>query len=310
MRRWQTVLALIAVLVSAAFQGYAGEKPEDKRTMDDMLADIGKAVVFLEARDDQGRALSTGTGCLVGIDGCRYLLTAKHVIMEEAKGQFTGKPMPGDFHVLLNRVDGSRHAVSLDEVRKTDGIDWAFHPIQEVDIALMPFPVRPDFDVFDWPDRLFVDSSALRLMDNVFFLARQIGYSKQILYRPILRRGVISLVSDDGSFLVDATMFPGNSGSPVFVIFDAWNADRIGANDSIRLKHIRLAGILKGYVHFPGRTLRNGTGESGDTFLENTGLSFAWPMDRVREIVALPEVQEQAHRLKALSTQRTRGGIK
>lgn len=92
--------------------------------------DIRRAVVFLGVEDDTPGANGIrciGTGFLLGYEECRYLVTAKHVIL----------PLEGaPYRIRVNQIDGGADNIILEE---DDNIIWLTHPDRSVDLAIAPF---------------------------------------------------------------------------------------------------------------------------------------------------------------------------
>lgn len=114
---------------------------------------------------------------------------------------------------------------------------WHGHPDANIDIAVMPLswqlsmfekdgqfahvrPVTPD-DVADPAIFENLDVSA-----PVLFVGFPNGMFDERHYLPIVRRGYVATSPDldfngDPIFLIDASVFPGSSGSPVFTVGDS-----------------------------------------------------------------------------------------
>ena len=110
---------------------------------------------------------------------------------------------------------------------------WFMHPDPEVDLAIIP--IRPleqaardrgvelYYHVID--SRLAPDAATLRALDaleEVLFVGYPSGVWDQVNLMPILRRGTTATpmaldFEGRAEFLIDAAVYPGSSGSPVFV---------------------------------------------------------------------------------------------
>jgi hypothetical protein len=110
---------------------------------------------------------------------------------------------------------------------------WFMHPDPEVDLAIMP--IRPleqaahaqgvelYYHVID--SRLAPDGTALRALDaleDILFVGYPSGVWDQVNLMPIMRRGTTATpialdFEGRAEFLIDAAVYPGSSGSPVFV---------------------------------------------------------------------------------------------
>ncbi len=110
---------------------------------------------------------------------------------------------------------------------------WFMHPDPEVDLAIIPMRpleqaareqgVELYYHVID--SRLAPDAAQLRALDaleEVLFVGYPSGVWDQVNLMPILRRGTTATpiaLDFEGrpEFLIDAAVYPGSSGSPVFV---------------------------------------------------------------------------------------------
>ena len=110
---------------------------------------------------------------------------------------------------------------------------WTMHPNPAVDLAIIPMRpleqaanqqgVELYYQVID--SRLVPDDAATRALDaleEVLFVGYPSGVWDQVNLMPILRRGTTATpialdFEGRAEFLIDAAVYPGSSGSPVFV---------------------------------------------------------------------------------------------
>ncbi len=196
------------------------------------------STVRIEADTKDG--VSTGTGFICSLTDSRYgdltkihyLVTNKHVIKD-------GTKMTLEMHTLdsdLKKTGSSGIQISLDKQRKIS-IEkelnelFFFHPKDDVDIAILNLNINifRDFLPLVIPveiDKVIPEEDAddIEIYDDVIFIGYPNGlYDKKNLL-PIIRKGSFATpyqVDFDGHpiFLIDASVFPGSSGSPVF-LFD------------------------------------------------------------------------------------------
>ena len=97
---------------------------------------------------------------------------------------------------------------------------------------------------------------------------------------PVLRRGTIAWVQPaleklTPEFLVDALIFPGNSGGPVL--------RQCGGSAA---GEICLIGMVKGYLPYSDVASSRQTGRPRVTFEENSGLAVVIPVDEIDRTIS------------------------
>lgn len=121
---------------------------------------------------------------------------------------------------------------------------WYKHPDPEIDIAAMPIvPTMKKLEELgqDIFFRHITDKMALRTewledldaLEEIMFVGYPSGIYDEVNLLPIIRKGVTATplhVDYNGKpiFLIDASVFPGSSGSPVFI----YNPSGFGTNKS------------------------------------------------------------------------------
>ncbi|MGC1120354.1 MAG: serine protease [Candidatus Methanofastidiosia archaeon] len=174
-------------------------------------------------------SISTGTGFIFGYTAedknFPFVVTNKHVIKDSVEGK-----------LAFNRSDGKNPILGdIFTIEYSDFEDqWISHPQEKIDVAIMPFaPVLNDlsqkgiqiFFKTVTPDLVPSDKSLREDIDAVEDIIF-VGYPNDIYDRknllPVVRRGITATpisVDFEGrpEFLIDASIFPGSSGSPVFL---------------------------------------------------------------------------------------------
>lgn len=176
---------------------------------------------------------SVGTGCIVqhawadGQEG-PFLVTNKHVVQGTRAGEirFTHSEGAGTSAVPALGTATTVHVVE-------DAWRWTEHPLAHVDIAVMPLaPVlgrlaengTPAF-YRSIPTSLIPDRAALEELDaveEVLFVGYPNNVYDSVNNLPVTRRGSTATppsIDYEGKpiFLIDASVFPGSSGSPVLI---------------------------------------------------------------------------------------------
>ena len=146
---------------------------------------------------------------------------------------------------------GERFQLNIDDFPHA----WFLHPDPEVDLAIIPMRpleqaardqgVELYYHAID--SRQAPDAATLRSLDaleEVLFVGYPNGVWDQVNLMPILRRGTTATpiaLDFEGrpEFLVDAAVYPGSSGSPVFI----YQNDTLRANQNVGKKFL-FAGVI------------------------------------------------------------------
>lgn len=236
-----------------------------------------------------------------------YLVTNKHVIqgVEQRETQriseFVSKGLVGKEElvpVAYLRFNAPKNAPAQDNIetvlrRRDGGSDWLVH--SEVDVAIAP--VSPEFlqkgsvefGVFR-SDQIVADRSKAKELgisegDGVFVLGFPMGLVGEGRNYVIAREGAIARIRDTlagttNEFLVDAFVFPGNSGGPVVL-----RPEAISIKGTKSQPSTWLIGIVKGYVPYRDVAVSQQTRRPRVVFEENSGLASVIPIDFVKELV-------------------------
>ncbi|MDO8548935.1 MAG: serine protease [Ignavibacteria bacterium] len=262
------------------------------------IENIKKTCVFIGELNQKDEPEYYGTGFLVGINGILHLVTAKHVVMENINGHFTGKMIDSTYKVFFNKKDKSLGWHSLNEIKNYFNVKWIFHKNPNVDIAIIPFGVDTlKDDMISIPEEFFMTSERLYELYSIYFLSFQPGLQLKTKINPIFRSGTISLKNDDKTFYIDAFAFPGNSGSPVFLTPSAMRFDNpsvLNIGDPLGHKFI---GVIGEYLPYQDIAISMQTKRPRVVFEENTGLAKVWSIEYLNEITQSQEFKDQINRL-------------
>ena len=170
---------------------------------------------------------------------------------------------------------------------------WTVHPDPDVDVAVAPFPLddiegnahkvisfKSDSQTSFCED---LQEMEFREGDEVYTLGFPLGLAGRDRNYPIARQGIVARIQDwyDGQsddFLIDASIFPGNSGGPVLAKPTMYSYGQTRP-------HAKLIGVVSGYLTHADVALRDQTGRPILDSEENSGLATVVPIDKVRETI-------------------------
>jgi len=258
------------------------------------------AVVAIGVGDDPAKRSWIGTGFIFGNYLPRistaetkhhrlWLITNKHVVEDTrsiyVKLNSAADPHSKDYKVPLFAINGKPM--------------WIGHPTKEIDIAaiwLNASYLKQEQRKYSFiqSDRHVMPSGEMRTNgitegDRVFVLGYPMGLVNATRQYVICRSGALARVRDmlEGrakDFLVDATVFPGNSGGPVIICPSA-----LAIEGTKTITKANLIGIVKSYVSYSDLAVSNQTRKPRISFEENSGLATAETADSIIETVDLAE---------------------
>jgi hypothetical protein len=280
----------------------AKEAQAGVKTMKNLLADIKKTVVFIgDVTEDRGTNKKNinlyGTGFLVKIQDIYYLITAKHIIRDQDSGVLKD----GEMCVFLNAKKNNINFRKIQEIKKNFKIDWVFHSNPDVDIAIIPWPLDlANDDVKVVPEELFTKSDRIFELYDIFFLSFQPGIEMTTKILPVFKTGTVSTINDDRTFYINASAFPGNSGSPVFLKPSPLRFDETNVSVGGNSLDGTFIGIVGNYIAYQEVAVSVQTKRPRIVFEENTGLSKVWPVEYIQEILNSDVFRAQQMGLKKI----------
>lgn len=217
-----------------------------------------------------------------------FLVTNRHVLqgVSSLKARMN-RPIGSAseiYDVLLNGPDGSPL--------------WTMHPDTNCDVAVTPVSfgqLRKDGIEFNYfrvtPSQALSLERANELQvsegDGVFVLGFPLGEAGEERNYVIVRQGIIARIRDwlggkSRIILVDASVFPGNSGGPVVLKPELAAIEGTKSNSSALL-----VGMVSGYLPYEDIAVSSQTGKPRIVFQENSGLAIVVPIDVIQETLTL-----------------------
>lgn len=254
-----------------------------------MPEDWPKTVVLLEQQitDQKGKKIIApmGTAFIIDFEKFNVLVTARHLVFNRS-----------NLFASYNQKGGSIGRRSLEEIQKVYQVGWIYHPNSDVDIALTIFAINPTTDdIKKIPQDLFEDCDVLSEGQEIFFLGFPMGLKGGQFIRPMVRAGIIAQRQDDNRFLIDGNVFPGNSGSPVFLkpsIFD-FKTKTLG-----KITQAKLVGMISESISYVDTAYSQQTKRARVTFEENSALGVVFANTYIKEILSSKEMKDVIERIK------------
>ena len=264
--------------------------------------DWHRCVVPLETLQD---SQFVATGFLMNFYTIPCLITNKHVIKEKNIQYRLNLPGQRIDRIKIGREKGFE-----------DFFNWVYHSNDNVDLAaiLVPFEASTSaigmyFDTIESPDEIYDGR-------EIFYwgFPQGSGAEKSSQHYPIMRSGVIAQSRFQDKFMIEANVFPGSSGSPVFTKSIIRKDEKASSKEKMRIvfKAPKLVGIVSSYIPYEDIAYSKQTQQPRVVFQENSGLAWAIKANRIFDIIKSKEFKEQAEpilekdNLKRISDKRAR----
>lgn len=261
---------------------------------------VTEQLLFSTLRIETPQETGTGTGFIVtcrGIDGeeVHLLVTNKHIVKDSVTCCLT-------FTVADQSSSGYQPLVGKSTSATVCGEDykWTYHPSVSVDIAVMPLTHILDFLIEEGkmpffrsiPTTLFPSPDDIQNLDAVEEILF-VGYPKGIYDKtnnlPIFRKGITAThpcIDFNGmpAFLIDASVFPGSSGSPVLIYDDGpWRTKSGRVNPHGRVLFL---GVLQGICKYDDKIILEGIcGNPTTTIRQMLDLGTVYKARTVQETI-------------------------
>lgn len=178
---------------------------------------------------------------------------------------------------------------------------WSVHANPDVDAAAIPINIvllktqgiQFSFFAADQATLTLAQAAQNDLSEGhpIFVLGFPLGDVGGVRNHVVVRQGVVARIRDAIAgtahvFVIDATVFPGNSGGPVVT-----KPELVSITGTKAYPSASLVGMVAAYVSYRDIAVSQQTGNVRVIFEENTGLSLVVPVDRISEVVELADTR-------------------
>lgn len=251
--------------------------------------DFLKTIVLFELPNEKDELVPHGTGVLVNYNQIFILITCKHIALnpqtnEEYKGLI----------VTLNTSDGQIARKSVSAIQEQFKLRWFYHSNESIDLAVSPIALEEGKDDFKLISLdLFEKFLNIPLGEDVFFLGYPLGLGAANVSKlsPLIRSGMVALKNSDKSFLIDANVYPGSSGSPVFYKPTLAQKDK-GSVAIGNMRAMKFIGIVNSNISTVEEAISRKTGRVRTVFEENSGLGTVFSATLIEEILETEEFKK------------------
>ncbi len=129
------------------------------------------------------------------------------------------------------------------------------------------------------------DETGIREGNGIFVLGFPLELAGEDRNYVIARQGILArmqdwLRGDEDTFLIDASVFPGNSGGPVIT-----KPELVSVEASVPYNRSSLVGMVASYRPYSDVAISQQTGQPRVVFQENSGLGVVIPVDAIQETI-------------------------
>lgn len=240
------------------------------------IKDICKSIVPLEKCTDPPSFVGTGFILMYEVeDFCvPVLFSCKHIV-ENSNIQYRWNVAGEISRGIIGKPVGPSQL----------SFDWVYHSDDSIDIAAAIIQTHYRSGI---PHRLIgfglekiKSVGEDDLGDKISYFGFPLGTGASIdqPHLPLVRSGIISQISENNSFIVEANVFPGSSGSPVLQ-----NAET----------DPKIIGIITSYIPYRDTAISAQTDRPRIIFEENSGLALVIKSEYITDLINSDEFQEKA----------------
>lgn len=245
--------------------------------MPQIVNDACICIVPLEECGAPPRFLGSGFVTMIEEDGLDIpvLVTCKHVV-ENKNVQYRWNYEGSIYRGKIGEPAGPAQL----------SFNWVYHPDDSIDIAvaIIQSPARQpkkSSRLIGYGADILKSVDKHELGERIFYFGFPLGEGASIEHPhlPIVRTGIISQIPEGLSFIIEANVFPGSSGSPVLKDMET---------------DFKVIGVVSSYIPYRDIAVSAQTGKPKVIFEENSGLASVVKSKYILETINSDEFQERA----------------
>ena len=253
---------------------------DDKKMTEGIAASYLATLVSVEIVPENGAPRPVGSAFLVLTTNKHVLLvTAKHVVVDEH-----GQSRP-NLAYRFNRNQGPSELITDSFMRTNNVQGWFFSAT--ADVACRFIAYHTDAHINNLPLDMFLAAARIQPGAPVLVPGFPMGIRSTEYANPIVRRGVVARV-EANHIILDAFVFPGNSGGPVFYVPTVKFGDGI---DKPFINQDCLIGLVSQSISYVDTAVSLQTQKPRVTFEENAGLCNVVPADAILALINREDVR-------------------
>ena len=219
-----------------------------------------------------------------------FLITNRHVSERASRND-------SEIHARFNRPMGAEPNIYPIPSKETYGsTSWIVHPNPDADVAVLRINGQQlcedgiEFSFFAGGTQTVFTLEQARESevsegDGVFVLGFPLGEAGKERNYTVVRQGIIARIQDwlNGNaqtLLIDASIFPGNSGGPILLKPEITSIQ--GTKSNVRCG---LIGMVSSYLPYREVAVSQKTGRPRMVFEENSGLGVVVPFNVIEEVI-------------------------
>lgn len=280
-------LALVAVIVALTLsQNAQAEEPAAKPLKAVRTSVFNErwldAVVSIERIIGEGGSKAIGTGFLLQTANKHVLLvTAKHVITDDDGAVLK------NLGFLLNRCSHGTDLIRDADLESHQLGSWFVSAQHDVACRFISWPKTAEMTTI--PQSSIMRTDELNAGAPLVILGFPLGNRSTDHARAIARSGMVARADADG-IIVDAFVFPGNSGGPVVYV----PVIKVGGPISSPLvNEEKLVGVVSSCIPYQEPAISLQTKRPRIIFEENSGLANIVPGEAILELLNRQDVEKK-----------------